>query len=172
MPPYTSVWKIEKYLSGVSKICVKISNVIVTNHGGSIWISVCTSHLSLNMRWGWTSRHIELMICPFYLFIFQAEERTRYFSVFYLSINAGSSFYICHTHAERLGSFWGPLHKLYSWPARNLFKASYCPSSFIRAWKSECIFLNLELSTKKKDYRLGDGRKEDGYVYDLKNLSL
>ena len=115
MLAYISVWKIEKYLSGVSKICVKISNMIVTNHGGSIWISVCTSHLVWTWDGDGPSRHIELMICPFYLFFFQAEERTRYFSVFYLSINAGSLISTFVTPMLRgWDLFWGPLYKLYS----------------------------------------------------------
>ena len=51
----------------------------------------------------------------FWLFFFQVEERTRYFSVFYLSINAGSLISTFVTPMLRgWDLFWGPLHKLYS----------------------------------------------------------
>ena len=147
--------------------------MIVTNHGGSIWISVCPSHLVWTWGGDGLSRHIELMICPIYLF-FQAEERTRYFSVFYLSINAGSLISTFVTPMLRgWDLFWGPLYKLYS--AQPEFRSRLLTVYLLLLYKFENLsefLLILICVAQKKDYGLGVGRKEDGYVYDLKNLSL
>lgn len=109
-----------------------------------------------------------------FFFFFQAEERTRYFSVFYLSINAGSLISTFVTPMLRgWDLFWGPLYKLYS--AQPEFHSRLLTVHLILLYEFENLsefLLILICLAQKKDYGLGVGRKEDGYVYDLKNLSL
>ena len=146
-----------------------------TYFGDSIWIVPLNESEEVG---GGPRRHIELMICPvlafFFFFFFQAEERTRYFSVFYLSINAGSLISTFVTPMLRgWDLFWGPLYKLYS--AQPEFRSRLLTVYLLLLYKFENLsefLLILICVAQKKDYGLGVGRKEDGYVYDLKNLSL